>query len=341
MRDVHRVCVFQRTYRFKDKETYYLVGARLLVDTVNGHNLNGLNVKVTITRLNSNSKCVPQSFFCAWERQAKFATPSGPHQDVYEQSSLTAFFGAHKTDEDSGNTIMCEDDEPIGGPHCSRLKEDSDDELPDLEHSDDEGDEPVDDFPGGCLKEDSDDELSDIVPSDDVLFPFAQDASADSKDTVAHSVTKAASSATDGQAYKTVAKEVRESGRGDQDKAGSTVCSHRIPHIEIVNLCDSPLPKLHCCISTTKEGRKADRREDLDRARKNTEHLLQIMKKPREISEVSEKHHLQGAVKWAFLQRGAPTEQQSAAEGNNRQTMSAWVIAIQHVHPIVNFRKNV
>jgi len=69
---------------FKDKEIYYLVGARLLVDTVNEHNLNGLDVKVTIPRLNLIDKCLPQSFFCAWERQAKFATPSGLHQDVHD-----------------------------------------------------------------------------------------------------------------------------------------------------------------------------------------------------------------------------------------------------------------
>jgi len=78
------VRIFHGTYRFKDKETYYPVGARLLVDTVNEHNLNGLDVKVTIPRLNSIDKCVPQSFFCAWERQAKFAAPSGPLQDVYD-----------------------------------------------------------------------------------------------------------------------------------------------------------------------------------------------------------------------------------------------------------------
>jgi len=56
----------------------------LLVDTVNEHNLNGLDVKVTIPCLNSINKCVPQSFSCAWERQAKFAAASGPHQDVYD-----------------------------------------------------------------------------------------------------------------------------------------------------------------------------------------------------------------------------------------------------------------
>jgi len=253
------------------------------------------------------------------QEQAALKAHNKSHEQK-KQSSLTAFFGLHKTDEDSGNTKMCEGEEPIGDPHCRRLKDDSDDELPDLEPRDDEGDEPVDDFPGGCLKDNSNDELSDLVPSDDVLFPFAQDASADSK---AHSVTKAATSATDGQTYETAAKEVREREQGDQDKAGSTICSHRLPHIEIVDLCDSPPPKRHFCVSTSKEGGKADRREALDIARKNTKHLLQMMKKPREISEVSEKHHLQGAVKWAFLQRGAPTEQQSAAAGDNRQTMSA------------------
>jgi len=84
VRNVHRVRIFQGTYRFKVKETYYLVGARLLVDTVNEHDLNGLDVKVNISRLNSINKCLLQSLFCAWERQAKFAASSGPHQDVYD-----------------------------------------------------------------------------------------------------------------------------------------------------------------------------------------------------------------------------------------------------------------
>jgi len=59
-----------------------LVGTRLFVDTVNEHNLNGLDVKVSITCPNSFDKCVPQSFFCAWDRQAELAAPSGPHDDV-------------------------------------------------------------------------------------------------------------------------------------------------------------------------------------------------------------------------------------------------------------------
>jgi len=78
------VCIFHGTYRFNVIETCYLVGARLLVDTVNEHDLNGLDVKVTIPRLNSIDKRLPQSFFCALEKQAKFAAPSGPHQNVYD-----------------------------------------------------------------------------------------------------------------------------------------------------------------------------------------------------------------------------------------------------------------
>ena len=35
------------------------------VDTVNEHTLNGLDVNLTFTRLNSIDKCVPQSFLCA------------------------------------------------------------------------------------------------------------------------------------------------------------------------------------------------------------------------------------------------------------------------------------
>ena len=70
--------IFHGTYRFKVKETYSLVAARLVVDTVNEDDLNGLDVKVTISRLNSMDKCFLQSLFCAWERQAKFAAPSGP-----------------------------------------------------------------------------------------------------------------------------------------------------------------------------------------------------------------------------------------------------------------------
>ena len=80
----NRVRIFHGTYRFKVKETNYLVGARLLVDTVNEHDLNGLDVKVTICRLNSVDKCLLQSLFCAGERQSKFAVASGPHQDVYD-----------------------------------------------------------------------------------------------------------------------------------------------------------------------------------------------------------------------------------------------------------------
>jgi len=64
----------------------------LLVDTVNEHNLNGLDVKVTIPCLNSINKCVPQSFSCAWERQAKFAAASGPHQDVYDLHDVIMWY---------------------------------------------------------------------------------------------------------------------------------------------------------------------------------------------------------------------------------------------------------
>ena len=59
---------------------------------LNEHNLNGLDVKVTIPPLNSMDKCLPQSFFCAWERQAKFAVPSGPHQDVYDLHDVMMWY---------------------------------------------------------------------------------------------------------------------------------------------------------------------------------------------------------------------------------------------------------
>ena len=72
------------TYSFKDEEAYYPVAARLFVYTVNEHNSNGLDVKVTITRLNSYDTCMPHSFLCAWDRQAKLAAPSAPHEDVYD-----------------------------------------------------------------------------------------------------------------------------------------------------------------------------------------------------------------------------------------------------------------